>query len=66
MFWYREINFCGVYLAPFFIMVLIAGLCHVPLHWCLDRLKAERWVWNRPIAEAALFVILLRLVSILL
>ena len=63
---YKEINFCGIFLAPFFLCLLIAGVLYLPLHWCCDRFEIERWFWNRPVLEAALFIILLRLVAVIL
>ncbi len=63
---YKEINFCGIYLAPFFLCLVAAWLAWLPLHWCCDRLDIGRWFWNRPVVEAALFIILLRLAALLL
>ena len=56
---YKEANFCGIFLSPFFLCLLITGLIFVPLHWLGDRFAIQKYVWNRPICEAALFVILL-------
>ena len=59
---YKEVNFCGIFLAPFFIRLLITAVLFVPLHRWGDRLEIQRFVWNRPVFEAAVFVIVLSLV----
>lgn len=55
----KEVDFCGIYLPPFFLGLLIAGLIYFILHHLLDRVAIHRWVWNRAVFEAAVFVILL-------
>ena len=62
----KEINFCGIYLPPFFLYLLVTGIFYLPLHRFWDKIKIQRWVWNRPVFEAALFVVLLGLVAIIL
>jgi hypothetical protein len=59
---YKECNFCGIYLSPFFVRLLLTALLYLPLHWLGDRLQLQRWVWNRPVFETALFTILLAIV----
>lgn len=63
---FKEIDFCGVYLPPFFLYLLIAGLIYFPLHWYWDRIVIQRWVWNRPIFEIAVFTILLAVIAFIL
>lgn len=63
---YKEIDFCGIFLPPFFLGLLITGLLYAPLHRLWDRIHLQRWVWNRPVFELALFVILLALVNFIL
>lgn len=63
---YKEINFCGIYFAPFFACLLLAGLIHFALHRWGDRIRIQRWVWNRPVFELALFIIVLALVTFIL
>ena len=62
----KEIDFCGIYLPPFFLGLLIAEILYLLLHRCLDRIVIQRWVWNRSVFEAALFVILLAAVIFIL
>ena len=59
---YKEINFCGIYLAPFFGCLVLTALLYAPLHWFWDRISVQRFVWNRPVFEMAVFIILLGLV----
>ncbi len=63
---HKEINFCGIYLAPFFLCLVITAALSLLLHWCCDRIEIRRWFLNRPVVEAALFIILLRLVALIL
>lgn len=62
----KEIDFCGIYLPPFFLGLLIAGILYLFLHRFLDSVAIQRWVWNRSVFEAALFVILLAAVIFIL
>ena len=63
---YKEIDFCGIYLPPFFLSLLLAGLLYLPLHWYWDRIVIQRWVWNRPVFELAVFTILLAVIAFIL
>jgi hypothetical protein len=63
---FQEIDFCGIYLPPFFLYLLIAGLIYFPLHWYWDRIVIQRWVWNRPVFELAVFTILLAVITFIL
>jgi hypothetical protein len=63
---YKEINFCGIYLPPFFLALLITGLLFLALHRHWDRIGLQRRVWNRPVFEAAVFIILLAAVTYIL
>jgi len=63
---YKEIDFCDIYLPPFFLSLLITGLVYVPLHWYWDHVVIQKWVWNRPVFELACFIVLLCLVTFLL
>ena len=63
---YKELDFCGIFLPPFFLGLLITGILYVPLHRLWDRINLQRWVWNRPVFELALFVILLAVVNFIL
>lgn len=63
---YKEIDFCGMFLPPFFPGLLIAGILCFALHRLCDRIVIQRWVWNRPVFELGLFVIVLGIVTFIL
>jgi hypothetical protein len=63
---HKEIDFCGIYLPPFFLGLLLTGIFYLPLHRLGDHIQIQRWFWNRPVFEAALFVLLLALVNFIL
>ncbi len=58
---FKEVDFCGIYLSPFFLRLAIAGIVFLILHWCGDRIALHNYVWNRAVFEAALFLIVLSL-----
>jgi hypothetical protein len=63
---FKEIDFCGIYLPPFFICLLLTGILYLLVHRYCDRIAIQRQVWNRPVFELALFVILLAVVTFIL
>jgi hypothetical protein len=63
---FKEIDFCGIYLPPFFACLLVAGVLFIFLHRWWDRIVIQRWVWNRPVFELAMFIILLAVVIFIL
>jgi predicted PurR-regulated permease PerM len=63
---YKEIDFCGMYLPPFFPGLLIAALIAFALHRLFDRIVLQRWVANRPVFEMAMFVIVLGVLTFIL
>lgn len=62
----KEVNFCGIYLSPFFLYIAITGVLFVPVHWYGNRIELQKFVWNRPVFEVALFVIVLSVVAFIL
>jgi len=56
---WRETNVAGVYFSPLVIYMLAALLAYLPLRVVLVRAGFVRWVWNPPLAEAALYVCIL-------
>jgi hypothetical protein len=53
----KEIDILGMFISPFALYLAIAVALFLVLQVVLNRLNVERWVWNRPLAELALFVI---------
>jgi protein AaeX len=58
----KEIDILGIYIAPFVAYMLVAAAIFLALQPVLNRLPVDRWVWNRPLAELALLVIVTALV----
>jgi hypothetical protein len=54
----KEIDLLGVFVSPMAIYLTVAVALFLALQPLFNRLDVERWVWNRPLAELALFVIL--------
>ena len=54
----KEIDILGVFVSPMAIYLVIAVVVFLAMQPLLNRLAVERWIWNRPLAELALFVIL--------
>lgn len=52
-------EFLGFYLPPLLIWGLIALVPYFALRWALARIGFYRFVWHRPLFDAALYVILL-------
>jgi hypothetical protein len=61
----KEINFFGIYFAPFALYFVIAMALFLPIRWLLDRYEAERWVWHRPLFDLSIFVILISLIGLM-
>jgi hypothetical protein len=55
----KEINVLGVFLSPMVGYAVVAALAWLALRYLLDHSGAYRWVWHRPLFNAALFVIVL-------
>lgn len=53
----KEIDILGMFISPFALYLAIAVALFLALQLVLNRLNVERWIWNRPLAELALFVI---------
>jgi Protein of unknown function (DUF1656) len=54
----KEIDVLGVFMAPFAAYLAIAVILFLAMDFALRRAPVERWVWNRPLAELAVFIIL--------
>jgi len=61
-----EIDLYGVLLPPLLVWLGLALLASACLRWGLLRLGLYRFVWHRPLFDAALLVILTGLVSLLM
>ncbi|PZQ61890.1 MAG: DUF1656 domain-containing protein [Sphingomonas taxi] len=54
-----EINVAGVFVSPLLPCMLVAFVVHLALSRLLARLDAYRFVWNRPLFDLSLYLILL-------
>ncbi len=61
----KEINICGVFVAPFAGYLLVALLIFFPLRMLFDRYAIQRWVWHRPLFDLSVFVIILSLIGLM-
>jgi protein AaeX len=60
----QEIDLTGIYVAPFALYMVMAGIIFVPLRFYFDRIEIQRWFWHRALFDAAAFVIILSLVGL--
>ena len=63
---WREVSLSGVLFSPIVVYALAAFLIMLLLRPLLVRLGFQRWTWNTPLAEAALYVCVLALLLMLL
>lgn len=61
-----EVDVYGVFVAPLLAWAVLALLLHTMLRWGLTRLGFYRCVWHPPLADLALFIIVLGAVSLFL
>jgi hypothetical protein len=54
-----EFDVCGVYLPPLMLAGVLAWLLTVALTHALNRVGFYHFVWHRPLANLALFVLVL-------
>jgi fructose-specific phosphotransferase system IIC component len=55
----RETNVFGVYVAPLVSYMVVAGLLYLVLRPVLVAAGIQRWAWNVPLAEAAIYACIL-------
>lgn len=63
---FKEIDCFGIYLSPFFGCLVVAGCLFLIINRWLDHAEMQRYVWNRPLFDAAVFLVLLSLTVFLL
>jgi len=62
----REVDIGGVYIAPFARDLFVALAAFMPIHFVLNRIGVERFVWHRSLFDLSLFVCLLGLVVLMI
>ena len=60
----QEIDLTGIYVAPFALYIVMAGIIFVPFRFYFDRIEIQRWFWHRALFDTAAFVIILSLVGL--
>ncbi len=56
---WRETNVFGVFISPLVTYMIVALLAYFCLRPVLVWLGIQRWAWNVPLAEAAIYVCIL-------
>jgi protein AaeX len=54
-----EVDLFGVYVAPIFVMMVVAWLILLPLRWIADRVGILRHAWHPALLEFAVYAIIL-------
>ena len=55
----HETNIAGVLMSPLVAYIVAAAILWLPVRWLFERLRLDRWTYNPPLAEAALYVCIL-------
>ncbi len=63
---WREVSLAGVLISPFVVYALAALVLILLVRPLLAWAGFQRWTWNTPLAEAALFVCVLALLMMYL
>ena len=63
---WRETNLAGVLISPFVVYVMAAFILWLPLRFVFEHLRLDRWTYNTPLVEAALYICILGLLVVLL
>jgi len=53
----RELDILGIFVAPASVLLLVALVPSVVFHYLIARVDLNRFVWNRPVFEVALYVV---------
>jgi hypothetical protein len=61
----KEIDICGILIAPFAGFLLAALLLYIPLLNLFDHFALHRFVWHRPLFNLSIFVIILSVIGLI-
>lgn len=61
----KEVDFFGIYLAPFAAYLFWAFVLFVPLRRWFDRIEIQKWIWHRPLFDTATFLIILSVIGLM-
>lgn len=57
-----ELNLAGVFMSPLVLCITIAFAARLGISWVLQKTGFYEWVWQRPLFDTALFLVLTGLV----
>ncbi len=60
---YKELDLGGIFVAPIFGCLVLTAILFIPISWYFDRIEIQRWVANRPVFDACVFLMLFGLVT---
>ena len=63
---WRELDVAGVLMSPLVVYCGAALLLWLPARWLFERFRLDRWTFNPPLVEAALYVCILGALVVLL
>jgi protein AaeX len=61
----KEVDICGVFIAPFAVYLFAALLIFTPVRILFDRYAIQRWVWHRQLFDISVFIIILSLIGLM-
>jgi hypothetical protein len=61
----KEIDFFGIYLAPFTGYLVAGALVFIPVRIWFDRIEIQKWVWHRWLFETAVFVAIVSIIGLI-
>ncbi len=61
-----ETDLAGVLISPLIAYIVAALLVWLPVRFVFEHFRLDRWTYNTPLAEAAMFICILGLLVVLL
>ena len=61
----KEIDFFGVYFAPFAGYLAAAVVIFIPIRIWFDRIEIQKWVWHRWLFEVAVFLAIVSVIGLI-
>jgi hypothetical protein len=61
----KEVDIFGIYVAPVAANAFWTVVIFFLLRIWFDRVRIQRWVWHRPLFDAAVFVIILSIIGLI-
>jgi Protein of unknown function (DUF1656) len=61
----KEINFFGIYFAPFAGYLAVAFLVFIPIRIWFDRIEIQKWFWHRWLLEIAIYLSIVSVIGLI-